>query len=54
MKKIFFVLLLLVIYAPAYAVDCEMGGMELWDYAYFIGILGIVCGLVFVLGINQQ
>lgn len=31
----------------------DMGGMNLNDYAYFVGLLGIFCGLVFVLGINQ-
>lgn len=31
----------------------DMGGMNLNDYAYLVGLLGLVCGLVFVLGINQ-
>jgi hypothetical protein len=32
----------------------EMGGMILQDYAFMISMLGIVCGLVFCLGLNQQ
>lgn len=32
---------------------CHMAGMAVGDYALYIAILGIVCGLVFVLGINQ-
>lgn len=31
----------------------DMGGMALADYAYLIGLLGLVCGLVFVLGLRQ-
>lgn len=31
----------------------DMGGMILADYAYLIGLLGLVCGLVFVLGLRQ-
>lgn len=31
----------------------EMGGMILQDYAFLIGLLGVICGLVFVLGLNQ-
>lgn len=31
----------------------DMGGMILADYAYLVGLLGVVCGLVFVLGLNQ-
>lgn len=31
----------------------DMGGMMLADYAYLIGLLGLVCGLVFVLGLRQ-
>lgn len=32
---------------------CEMGGMLLADYAYFIGLLAIVCGLVSILGMHH-
>lgn len=32
----------------------DMGGMILADYAYLVGLLGVVCGLTFILGINQQ
>lgn len=31
----------------------DMGGMTLQDYAYLIGLLGCICGLVFVIGLNQ-
>lgn len=31
----------------------DMGGMILADYAYLIGLLGLVCGLVFVMGLKQ-
>lgn len=31
----------------------DMGGMVLADYAYLIGLLGLVCGLVFVMGLKQ-
>lgn len=31
----------------------DMGGMTLQDYAFLIGMLGVVCGLVFMMGINQ-
>ena len=31
----------------------DMGEMALADYAYLIGLLGLVCGLVFVLGLRQ-
>lgn len=30
-----------------------MGGMILADYAYYIGMLGIVCGLAFVAGLKS-
>lgn len=32
---------------------CEMGGMALADYAYFIGLLGIVVGLAIILGFHH-
>lgn len=32
----------------------EMGYMTLSDYGYYIGLLGVVCGLVFVLGLRQN
>lgn len=32
---------------------CEMGGMILSDYAFYIGMLGIICALAFIMGINQ-
>lgn len=32
---------------------CDMGGMTVSDYAYFIGMLGLVCGFVFCLGLNK-
>lgn len=32
---------------------CEMGGMILQDYAFLIGLMGLICGLVFVLGLHQ-
>ncbi len=31
----------------------DMGGMILSDYAFYIGILGIICALAFIKGINQ-
>lgn len=31
----------------------DMGGMILADYAYLIGLLGLVCGLAFVMGLKQ-
>lgn len=46
-------------YAPADFITrgvfimCEMGGMLAADYAYLIGLLGVVCGLLFCMGLNQ-
>lgn len=31
----------------------DMGGMALADYAYLCGLLGVVCALVFVMGLRQ-
>jgi hypothetical protein len=31
----------------------DMGGMTLADYSYYIALLGLFCGLVFVLGLKQ-
>lgn len=31
---------------------CEMGGMVLSDYVYWVALLGVICGLVFVLGVK--
>ena len=31
----------------------DMGGMTLENYAYLVGLLGIICGLVLVLGMKQ-
>jgi hypothetical protein len=31
----------------------DMGGMSLNDYAFLVGLLGVICGLAFVLGLNQ-
>jgi len=33
---------------------CDMGGMSLDNYVYYIAILGVICGLAFVLGMNQK
>lgn len=38
-------------FAQEYA---DMGGMALNDYSYLMGLLGVVCALAFILGINQQ
>ncbi len=31
----------------------DMGGMILQDYAFLVGLLGVICGLVFCMGLNQ-
>lgn len=33
---------------------CDLGNMLLNDYAFLIGLLGIVCAFAFILGINNQ
>lgn len=45
--------ILFIIVGPACAELCDMGGMSVDGYAHYIGMLGIVCGLLFCLGINQ-
>jgi hypothetical protein len=32
---------------------CEMGGMILSDYSYYMALVGLFCGLAFVLGLKQ-
>jgi hypothetical protein len=32
---------------------CDLGGMIVQDYAFLIGLLAIICGLVFCLGLHQ-
>lgn len=34
-------------------VTCDMGGMDVDSYGLYIGFLGLLCGLCFVLGINS-
>jgi len=31
----------------------DMGGMILENYAYFIALLGLFCGMAFILGLKQ-
>jgi hypothetical protein len=31
----------------------DMGALSLNDYAFLVGLCGIICGLVFMMGINQ-
>ncbi len=50
------ILFLLISVTPAFAVDLtseEMGFMTLAEYGYYVAVLGVVCGLAFVLGIKQ-
>jgi hypothetical protein len=51
--KIIMALIIILVASPVYATDCDMGGMVLQDYAYYIAMLGIACGVAFILGIKQ-
>jgi len=31
----------------------DMGGMIVADYAYWLAVMGLICGLAFVLGLKQ-
>lgn len=31
----------------------QMGYMSLSDYGYYVGMLGVICGFAFVMGIRQ-
>ena len=53
MKKIFLALLVCLVPMVSYAEDCDMGGMTLDNYAYYIALLGLFCGIAFILGIKQ-
>ena len=57
LKSIIFVAvifyILFTVISPAFAELSDMGGMSVDGYAHYIGMLGIVCGLLFCLGINQ-
>ena len=45
--------ILFIFVGPACAELCDMGGMSVEGYSHYIGMLGIICGLLFCLGINQ-
>ena len=45
--------ILFIIVGPVCAELCDMGGMSVEGYAHYIAMLGIICGMLFCLGINQ-
>lgn len=56
MKKFYFTILIIFLSSSFAFADesiCEMNGMTIEGYGLFIGFLSIVCGLVFVLGLNS-
>lgn len=55
-KILLLVLLFLIVSSASFAVELtpeEMGYMSLNDYGYYIGILGIISGFAFVMGLKQ-
>jgi hypothetical protein len=53
MTKFIFTISILLIPVFAFATDCDMGGMNLDQYAYYIALLGLFCGIAFILGLKQ-
>jgi len=57
MKYLFFAIIIILLFwnncFAATLTSEEMGYMTLSDYGYYIGLLGIITGLAFVLGLRQ-
>jgi hypothetical protein len=55
-RKIFFtvIIIFLCCCSVAFGEDyVDTGSMSLDQYSYLVGLAGVVCGLVFSLGLNQ-
>lgn len=51
--KILLILVIIITPIIVIAAECETGGMSEQDYAYFTGLVSLVCAFLFCIGINQ-